>query len=341
MNEETQIQAIEAELRAAGYKVARDRDIAELGLAEANIGHLWIDLYGELLADRPTTAARPRRLIVEIANRRRGSQQGGQRPSRALLDDEAAEWRFKMLSSAIAGLDDAELQVRFLDVSADQASARKLTTTKVGRREEVADQLQKDWAMLGAARRWPMMVQGLLVARLWSHWLRILAYQYPGKGRRELQPADLRVLVKELYDQNVLSLQPRQYASIHRQILAITEGGDVDPASLDFLRPHLEELLQLAFARFADEPREPQEPHADDEGVFSTIFQAIETRAPASRRSELVGAFTLMRLKDGDPDFPAAVALFLLQLGDDELLSREEVLRLLQRASGLEATWEA
>jgi hypothetical protein len=337
MNEETQIQAIEAELRAAGYKVVRDRDIAELGLTEANIGRLWIDLYGELSADRTTSAARPQRLIVEIANRRRSNQQGEQRPSRALLDDEAAEWRFKTLSSAIAGLDDAELQIRFLDVSADQASARKLTTTKVGRREEVADQLQKDWAMLGAARRWPMMVQGLLVARLWSHWLRILAYQYPGKGRRELQPADLRVLVKELYDQKVLSLQPRQYASIHRQILAITEGGDVDPSSLNFLRPHLEELLQLAFARFTDEAREPP---ADDEGVFSDIFQAIETRAPPSRRTELAGAFTLMRFKDGDPDFAAAVARFLLQLGDDDFISREDVLRLLQRAGGLEATWE-
>jgi len=57
--------------------------------------------------------------------------------------------------------------------------------------------------------------------------------------------ADLRTIQKELYDLRVLRMKPDDYYSVHRSILALSEGGDVSPHKVDKLEKEFARLLKF------------------------------------------------------------------------------------------------
>ncbi|WP_062098344.1 hypothetical protein [Caulobacter sp. CCH5-E12] len=335
MNEQAQIEAIKAELTARGYQVQQDADLALVLETEAPRQDLLLDLVGV----RPIPATSPGRaavLIIEIANRSRPSRPRARSLLRPPLEDDEAVERFTAISQAVADRDDIEFQIRFLDVSVDQAKAREVKLGKATSKAAIAASLLDDQAVLGALATWPKPIQPAVLARLWARWLRLIAYLHPGRARRELKTADLRTLHKELYDQQVLDLPPGAYRQIHREVLATAEGGDVSLDLLNRLVPALRQLFGWARAYYGLPVLTPEQ--RQEASLFTELAEAVEARAPANRQDELITTITLMRLWETTDRFAQLVLLFQMQLGEEAFVPPPLMRTLLARAAQISSS---
>lgn len=339
MNEQAQIDAMKAELVADGYKVDQDvvGDRLSLGgAATVHLGGLLLDLIGELEPRQEPGPDRPRMLVIEIANRTRpvfNPRTARPGRDRLPLEDEKAIERFKVISSALAESEQIGFQIRFLDVSADQAAARHLMTTKVKDKMAMAELLASHNRMIVSSQHRSPLLRSLLIARLWAQWLRIASHLYPGREHQELKTADLRTLQKELYDQRIIEMPPFAYRRVHRNLLAIAEGGDVEFEALLKLEPDVRRLIKWAALRYgvADEKLSEPEPKS----IFGDILREVKERAPEYRRSDLEHAIVLLHFFDGTDSFPREVARFQLALGREDIVSYDLMQALLERASSL------
>ncbi len=239
MNENDQIKAIAAEYRAIGYRVRRNVRPSLFGIEFADSMRLDLIAYRGRKETNGSDKAGARIIIVEIANRSRPevdqSSDTGERQRVA---------RFEAISEALGRLSNPSILflIRFLDVSKDQADARSLKQLKVRSRVQLEKALASTRATLEGARNQPLAIRGLVLAREWAHWLRIMAHRFPAT-RGELKYADLRAVQKDLYDGDIIKLEPDAYYHLHRQLTAIQEGGDVSWGSVEELAEPLKDLL--------------------------------------------------------------------------------------------------
>ena len=335
MTEETQLKAMAAELTAAGYKVRTDvvGNQLEAGAARlARLEGIRLDIVAELIRTDEQDDEHPELLVIEIANRRRpagGRPHTDRRPLRRYVEDEYALKRFEMISAALADVPHAEFQIRFFDVSADQAAARQLKGP-LKSKEAMLVRLTEDRSTLVRSAGRDDLSRALVVTRLWSSWLRIVGNLHPGRDRRELKNADLRTIEKDLFDQQIIDLQPGRYAAIHRSVLATFEGGDLDVQHLLDLQPHLWRLLDWASERYSA-PKPESEPGRDS--LLDRIWQQIAERAAGQRREDLEVAVTVLRLMQDSSVFPRAVTDFLLAQGREPVVSADLIAELLEQAS--------
>jgi hypothetical protein len=191
MNEGTQLKAMVAELTAAGYEVLTDVR-GELVRTEAaprliRLEGIKLDIVAELAQPDNQDGHQLRLLIIEIANRSRPPEarlRTGRALPRYVEDDEALK-RFEIISEGLADVPHAELQIRFFDVSADQASARQLKGP-LKAKDVMLKRLLEDQSTLVRSAGRDDLSRALLITRLWSHWLRIVGNLHPGRERREL-----------------------------------------------------------------------------------------------------------------------------------------------------------
>ncbi|APL95517.1 hypothetical protein FIM10_18530 [Sphingomonadales bacterium 56] len=336
MNEATQLEAMKAELLAAGYEPVTDMTLGELGFAAPLVGSdgMRLDLVGkrkdrgEADPDRPGPD-RPGMVVIEIANRTRETpdQRGRRRPR--FTDEEEAVHRFGAISQAIAERPDIAFEIRFFDVSADQAAARQLKRGFSGK-ETMEARIRDARRLLITASGRDDLSRGLVVARLWAHWVRIAGTIHPGRERRELKTADLRTIQKDLFDQKVLLMLPANYAPLHRALLAAFEGGDVEPRRLLDLEPQVQRLLDWAAERYGVADAEMPEETGD---LFSRVLKAVEERSSGGRREELQAATMMMYLMQSSSELPREVVNFLIALGREPLLPDDLMTELLERAN--------
>lgn len=343
MNEDTQIDAMKAELKAAGYEPSANVPAHSLDIPT----DITLDLVGKW-SGKAERNGRPALLIVEIANRQRRhavpSRVRGIRQSingKAVALEAEARARFEAISSAVAELDPdyVGFQIRFLDVSADQAVARGLHGTKVRRSADMLEEIENTLAFLTDYKPESAdHLQTTYLAHLWTRWLRIMANRWPGLRSREMRFADVRAVQKDLFDNDVLKTTPADYHRINRSVLALAEGGDVEwdqiAKLVDDLKgvvtrfhDHLtsERSVKLQAETIAQTPQPRQE----------TIFDLVEARILGtlpSRRHEAAQA-KLRALRDSDGTLRYQTALFDLlrsfppareALGDllDQLIAR-------------------
>lgn len=335
MNEDTQLKAMAAELTAAGYEVRTDvvGDQSDIGDARlARLEGIRLDIVAEHARPDEQGDEHPDLLVIEIANRRRpaGSRvRAGGRPLPRYVEDEEALKRFEMISAALADVPRAEFQIRFFDVSADQAAARQIKGP-LKAKDAMLDRILKDRSTLVRSAGRDALSRALVVTRLWSSWLRIAGNLHPGRDRRELKNADLRTIQKDLYDQQIIDLRPGRYATIHHSVLAAFEGGDLDVKNLLDLQPHVRQLLDWASKRYGA-PKLEAEP--DQGSLYFRIRQQIEERTAGQRREDLVAAATALWLVENSSAFPRAVTDFLLVHRREPVVSGDLITELLERAS--------
>jgi hypothetical protein len=334
MNEDAQLKAMAAELTAAGYKVRTDvrGETLEVGdVAPPGMDGITLDLVAELASPDEFDAERPRLLVIEVANRRRHvpsrSPKGRSLP-RYVEDDEAVR-RFKSISAGLAEVPGAELQIRFLDVSADQAAARQLKGP-VRTKEAMFKRITEDRGLLVRSAGRDDLSRALVVTRLWSHWLRIVGHLHPGRERRELKNADLRTIQKDLFDQQLISLPPGRYRTIHQSLLGAFEGGDFETQDLISLEAEVRRLLDWAAERYGV-PNPEAEPKPGS--LFDRISRQIVERAVGQRREELEVAVTFLWFMQGTDAFPRFVADFLLATGREPIISDDLITELLEQAA--------
>lgn len=242
MTEEEQLRAMAAEYEAAGYRV--DTNVAgdEAGIKIP--ATMRLDLVAQR-RDVSTVKEMPRLIVVEVANRSRRGRSG------KVSEDAEKESvrRFETISNALAGFEDhaARLEIRFFDLSAEQARSRTVKSVKPKSNDDLKEELAKTRAELNK-RFSSESLRGLVIARHWTRWLRLMAYRFPGSGG-ELKLADLRVIEKDLYDGGILKLAPSSYRRSHANLVAIFEGGDVDWAAVNGLRAPLGDLLRYVEER--------------------------------------------------------------------------------------------
>ncbi len=75
-------------------------------------------------------------------------------------------------------------------------------------------------------------------------WLRILGMRFPAKGRKQLVDADIRTIQKDLFDAGIVKLPPADYFFSHQSIVALSEGGDVEWATITRLDDDLRNVLR-------------------------------------------------------------------------------------------------
>lgn len=335
MNEEAQLKAMAAELTSAGYFVRTDVRGETLGMGDGSflvMEGITLDLVAELAsADEINADRRPHLLVIEVANRRRlVPSRSAKEPSlpRYVEDDEALR-RFKSISASLAEVPEAELQIRFLDVSADQAAARQLKGP-VRTKEAMFKRITEDRGLLLRSAGRDELSRALVVTRLWSHWLRLVGHLHPGRERRELRTADLRTIQKDLFDQQIISLPPGRYSTIHQSLLGAFEGGDFAVQDLLTLEPEVRRLLDWAGKRY-DVPNLAAEPKPGS--LFDRIHSQIVERAVGQRREELEVAVTALSLVQGTNVFPRFVADFLLATGREPIISDDLITELLEQAA--------
>lgn len=345
MNEKTQLEAMKAELKAAGYEPSTDVPAQSFDIPT----DITLDLVGKWSA-KAERNGRPALLIIEIANRQRrpvvASQVKGIRQridSQAVALEAEARARFKAISTAVAELDPnyVGFQIRFLDVSADQAVARGLQGTKVRRSADMLEEVDNTLAFLSAFKPESAdHLQTTYLAHLWTRWLRIMANRWPGLRSREMRFADVRAVQKDLFDNDVIKTSPVVYHRINRSVLALAEGGDVEWDQLAKLVDDLKDIVTRFHDHLTAElpaklkaetlahTRQPQE---------ETIFDLVEARLLGTlppRRHEAAQA-KLRALRDSDGTLRYQTALFdLLRsfpparegLGDllDQLIARSK-----------------
>ncbi len=334
MKEEAQLKAMAAELVAQGCDVRTDVPGAELGLGDdagRSLGQLQLDIVAKSYRRREDAPDTPKILIIEVANRTRRAPQTGAQKILTLprfVDDEDAMLRFDLLSSAIAGRPEIDLEIRFFDVSADQANARALPGGVGGKRLSTC--LAHDQRLLARSTRFDDIVRALIVARLWARWVRLAGNLNPGRARRELKLADLRTIQKDLFDQKVLTLTPHRYRVIHNAVLAIVEGGDIEPKLLLELEPDLRTLIRWAADHFGVK-------YQETDGFFGPIvqeiFNLIEANSDGPRRDDLIGAIAAVGFSQGTAVFAKQVAYFMLVLGRDQIVPDQLITDLLESAA--------
>lgn len=335
MNEEAQLKAMTAELTAAGYKVRTDvlGDQLEVGAARlARLEGIRLDIVAHLVRSDEQVDERPELLVIEVANRRRpagGRPYKDRRPLPRFVEDEDALVRFEMISGALAGVPRAEFQIRFFDVSADQAAARQLKGP-LKTKDAMLGRLTEDRSMLVRSAGRDDLSRALVVTRLWSSWLRIVGNLHPGRERRELKNADLRTIEKDLFDQQIIDLKPGRYATIHHSVLATFEGGDVDLQHLLELQPHVWRLLDWASDRYGAPPLEAE---ANPDSLMDRMLDQIGERAVGSRRDELEGGVRFLRFFQGHSTFSQAVINFLLAHNREPVVSDDLITELMERAA--------
>ena len=334
MNEGAQLKAMAAELTAAGYQVRTDAPGETLqlgGEASSGIHGLVLDIVAELPGRDVAFEDRPHLLVIEVANRRRlvPGRSGEGRLQPLWMEEEEAVRRFEVISDGLAGVPEAELQIRFFDVSADQAEARRLKGP-LRNKEAMLGRVAEARRLLTRSAGRDELSRALVVGRLWSRWLRTVSHLHPGRERRELKDADLRTIQKDLFDQRVIDISPRAYRPAHQSLLAAFEGGDFEPRSLLDLEPELRRLLDWASARYRD-PDLGKEP--EPEGFLKKILEQVETRTVGERRNQLrAGVMTLVLLQGTDV-FPRMVADFLLATGREPIVDDDLITELLERAA--------
>lgn len=335
MNESTQLKAMAAELTAAGYKVRTDVVGDQPEIVDARLAGLEgirLDIVAEHARPDEQGDEHPDLLVIEIANRRRpaeGRVRAGGRPLPRYVEDEEALKRFEMISAALSDVPRAEFQIRFFDVSADQAAARQIKRP-LKAKDAMLVRILEDRSMLVRSAGRDDLSRALVVTRLWSSWLRIAGNLHPGRDRRELKNADLRTIEKDLYDQQIIDLRPGRYASIHQSVLAAFEGGDLDVQNLLALQPHVRQLLDWASERYGA-PKPEAEPGRDS--LIFRIRQQIDERATGQRREDLEVAATVLWLSENSFVFPRVVADFLLVNGREPVVSVDLITELLERAA--------
>lgn len=334
MNEGIQLKAMAAELTAAGYNVLTDvrggqletRTVGTLTKLEG----IELDIVAELVQLNERNDEKVSFLVVEIANRRRRPE-GRYRLARPLpryVEDDEALKRFEIISAALADVPQAELQIRFFDVSADQAAARQLKGS-LKAKDAMLERLMEDWSMLARSAGREDLSHALVVTRLWSHWLRIVGNLHPGRDRRELKNADLRTIQKDLFDQQIIDMKPSRYATIHQTLLAVFEGGEINLDDLIELQPQVRRLLDWAVERYGVSTRAEPKP----DSLVDRIRIEIAERAVGSRRRELETGVMLLGFLQNGRAFPQAVISFMLALGSERIVSEDLITELLEQAA--------
>lgn len=323
MTEEAQILAMIAELQARHFEVERDVPAEQLG------SH-WPNLTLDLVATRPTSGRFKHRMIVEIANRRRRL---GAAIATEVAEESAIE-RFGRIADAIKVMPiGIEFQVRFLDVSADQAAARTLVGASAFNPASVQTQLAELDTML-ANDALDERVRALAIVHEWARWLRMTAYRWPA-AEKELPFADLRKIQKDLFDAGVVTTKPSEYFRTHQSILAAIEGGDVEWDRLDALEGDLvavatritEYVLELADR--PSSPRPPRRKRPDE------LFERVETllqHFPGDRRDRLLVLLRGLRDADGTRRYTDALGKFVAEIGTDRSTLGDTYDGLLNRA---------
>jgi hypothetical protein len=311
---------MKAELKAAGYEPIANVPARSLDIPS----DITLDLVGNW-SGKAERNGRPTLLIVEIANRQRRhavpSQVRGIRRSisgQAVALEAEARARFEAISSAVAELapDYVGFQIRFLDVSADQAVARGLHGTKVRRSADMLEEIANTLAFLSDYK--PESADHLrtaFLAHLWTRWLRIMANRWPGLKSKEMRFADVRAVQKDLFDNGVIRTTPADYHRINRSVLALAEGGDVEWGKIAQLADDLKGVV----TRFHDHLTSERPVKLQAETIAQTpqprtetIFDLVEARILATlppRRHEAAQA-RLRALRDSDGTLRYQSALF-------------------------------
>ncbi|WP_430387994.1 hypothetical protein [Blastomonas fulva] len=319
MNEETQIDAMMAELKAAGYEPIANVPAHSLDIPS----DITLDLVGKW-SGKTERNGRPALLIVEIANRLRRqafpSRASGIRrriSGRAVALEAEARARFEAISDAVAKLDpeDVEFQIRFLDVSAEQAFARSLHGTKVRRSVDMLEEIEGTLAFLGAYKPESAdHLQTTFLAHLWTRWLRIMANRWPGSRSSQMKFADVRAVQKDLFDNDVIKTAPADYFRINRSILALAEGGDVEWDQIAKLVNDLKDIV----TRFRDHLKPEtvlklqaktigQTPQRREKTIFDLVEDQILEALPPSRHEVAQVKLRALRDSDGTPRYQTAL----------------------------------
>jgi hypothetical protein len=333
MNEAAQLDAMAAELVAAGYEVSRDVPGGQLGLdlsAQSPLHKITLDLVARLRDTSSEAGERPHLVIVEVANRTRLVQRdGGAAARRTFVEEDEAVSRFRSISEGVAQHPAVVFQIRFFDVSADQFAARRMRKG-FRAKQSIIERVQESQRLLARSAARDHLSRALVVARLWAHWLRIAGNLHPGRDHQEFRVADLRTIQKDLFDQQVLQMSPSRYGTLHRSLLAASEGGDFEPRDLLLLEPHVRALLKWAAARY-DVPGAEEEPETGS--LFQRLIKDIEARTSGPRQEELRGAVVEMWLAHDTDVFAKKVAGFLLALRGGPEIAQDLMTELLEQAS--------
>lgn len=294
MKERAQLEAMKRELQAAGYKVTIDARALDVGFQDLDLD---LDLLAEWPEDVPRAPDRPRKLIVEVANRTRPGEKDGDlgRFERRILDDAEAVQRFEKITRAIEAFDEREVdfEIRFFDVSADQHAARVLGAREVRTIGGLAELLRTLNEHLTRAETLPADVRALVVAQAWTRLLRVIAHLHPGTGRRELPDADLRTIQKDLYDHKAMSLKPATYRRLHIDVLAIAEGGAGKAERLLELAPHVQELVAWAVRTYDIELHQARSARAE----LIEALRALSERTPRTAAAQRTGLAQISQLR--------------------------------------------
>lgn len=343
MNEETQIDAMKAELKAAGYELS-----SNVAARSINVPiDISLDLVGKW-SGQAERNGRPTVLIVEVANRQRRhavpSRVKGIRQSidgKAVALEVEARARFEAISSAVAELDPdyVGFQIRFLDVSADQAVARGLHGTKVRRSADMLEEIENTIAFLTEYKPESAdHLQTTYLAHLWTRWLRIMANRWPGLRSKEMLFADVRAIQKDLFDNNVIETTPADYHRINRSVLALAEGGDVEWDQIAKLVDDLKSVVTMFQDHLTPEQSVKPEatntartPQARQETIFDLAEAQILGTLPLSRHEAALANLRALRDSDGTLRYETALLDLLRSfppareaLGDllDQLIAR-------------------
>ena len=333
MNEEAQLKAMASELIASGYDVRQDvsGDTLKMGASKLSgpFG-ITLDLVAELFNPKNGEPDRPRLLIVEVANRRRRNSDASPkgRPLPRYVEDDEAVRRFELISEAVAALDHVALEIRFFDVSADQAAARKLRNP-LRSKAAMFNRIDEARGLLARSAGRDELSRALVVTRLWSHWVRIAGNLHPGREHREMKSADLRTIQKDLFDQKIIQLAPGRYCTIHQSVLAAFEGGDLEPQHLLELEPDVRVLLDWAAERLGA----PQDEVPTSTSLLGRLRKEVNERAFGPRKDALSSALIVMALAENTENFPRRVMDFLLALGREPIISDDLMTALLERAA--------
>jgi hypothetical protein len=319
MNEETQIDAMKAELKAAGYESSVNIPARSLDIPT----DITLDLVGKW-SGKAERIGRPALVIVEIANRQRRhaipSRVSGIRRSingKAVALEAEARARFEAISSAVAKLDPdyVGFQIRFLDVSADQAVARGLHGTKVRRSADMLEEIENTLAFLSDYKpKSADRKQTTYLAHLWARWLRIMANRWPGLRSKEMLFADVRAVQKDLFDNDVIKTTPAEYHRINRSVLALAEGGDVEWDQIGKLVDDLKRVVTRFHVHLTSErpvkvEAEPiaQAPQPLQETIFDLVEARILGTLPSSRHEAALTGLRALRDSDGTLRYQTAL----------------------------------
>lgn len=332
MNESAQLKAIAAELVGSGWGVDRDLPGPLLRI-DGDGGSALEGMTLDFVAARKDGSGRVTTLIVEVANRTRralGPVGPSSRPVARQPYDEEAVARFESIANALADAPNVDFQIRFLDVSAEQAAAR-LLTTPFRNKELMGKRVVEDRRLLAISSGRDDLSHTLLVVRLWTFWLRVFGNRYPGRDRQEMKHADLRTIQKDLYDARIVEMTPSRYHIVHSGLMAVVEGGDFEPDRIADLEQELRALLKQV-AEWYDVRSEFAAIDHSYNGIFGDIQNELREAAITDDVEDAEVSLFVLWLTQGSERFAAEVARFQLSLGGRRLISESLLTALLEQA---------